>query len=209
MAFSHPFPYRHAERLAIIDIIDTRAGSMPYRGGYFHLDEIQAFRKFNHTLEDIAAVSSWDGVYSRQGYSEQIHGVVMTTNAMSFYGVPPLLGRGLTEEDALPGSPPVALLGYLYWKTQFHEDKSVIGQTMMVNKQARTIIGVMPPRFYLFGADFYAPISWNYAEPSRQEAMANGDPIYFYATAMVKRGITSQAVSDDMLSIANGLAPPS
>jgi predicted permease len=202
----HPFPYRNAERLAIIEIIDTRAGAIPYRH-YFHLDEVQAFRKFNHTLEDIAAVSSWDGVFSRKGVSEQIHGVVLTPNAMSFYGVAPLLGRGLTEEDAQSGSPPVALLGYLYWKTQFHEDKSVIGQTMTINKQPRTIIGVMPPRFYLFGADFYAPVPWNRAEPSRQEALANGDPLYFFATAMPKKGVTSQAVNDDLLSIANGLVP--
>jgi predicted permease len=202
----HPFPYRNAERLAIIEIIDTRAGAFEYRH-YFHLDEVQAFRQFNHTLEDIAAVSSWDGVFSRKGVSEQIHGVVLTPNAMSFYGVPPLLGRGLTEEDAQPGSPPVALLGYLYWKTQFHEDKSVIGQTMTINKQPRTIIGVMPPRFYLFGADFYAPVPWNRAEPSRKEALANGEPLYFFATAMPKKGVTSQAVNDDLLSIANGLVP--
>jgi putative ABC transport system permease protein len=202
----HPFPYRDADRLAIINIIDTRAGAVPFRGA-FHLDEIQAFRKLSHTVEDVAGVTSWDGVYWRQGFSEQIHGAVVTPNAMSFYGVAPLLGRGLTEGDALPDAPPVALLGYLYWKTHFNEDKSVIGQTMLINKQARTIIGVMPPRFFLFGADFYAPISWNRVEPSRQEAMSSGEPLYFFATAMVKKGVAPQVVDAELWSIAKGLVP--
>jgi putative ABC transport system permease protein len=91
----------------------------------------------------------------------------MTPNATEFYGVPPMLGRGLMERDAQPGADPVVLLGYEYWKKEFQQDKSVVGKTMMIDNQARTVIGVISPRFYLFGADFYALISWDRTEPSR------------------------------------------
>src|SRR5260370_38220567 len=81
--------------------MDERNSTMQFRP-VFHLDEIIAFRNQNHAFEDIGAVSSWDVLYSRKGITELVHGCVMTANATEFYGVPPMLGRGLMERDAQP-----------------------------------------------------------------------------------------------------------
>jgi MacB-like periplasmic core domain/FtsX-like permease family len=127
----NPFPYRDADRLMAISIMDDRNGTRQFRP-VFHLDEIAAFRKENHTFEDMVGISSWDVLYTRQGITEQVHGCVMTPNATKFFGVPPMLGRGLMEPDSQQGADPVVLLGYEYWKKEFHQDKSVIGKTMMI-----------------------------------------------------------------------------
>jgi putative ABC transport system permease protein len=184
----NPFPCRDADRLASIRLTNDQLATGFSRGA-FHLDEIIAFQRESHTLEDIVAVSSWDVLFFHQGVNEPIHGCVVTPNAMSLYGVPPLLGRGLTERDALPGSDPVVVLGYWYWKSEFNQDKSVIGSTLMIDNQPRTVIGVMPPRFYLFGADFYAPIAWNHPELPMAQAT------YFFPTAMIKKGVSAKAVN--------------
>jgi hypothetical protein len=163
-----------------INVMDDRNATRQFRP-VFHLDEIIAFRKQNHTFEDIIGISSWDVLYTRNGITELVHGCAMTPNATQFWGVPSMLGRGLMERDSQSGADPVVLLGYEYWKKEFHQDKSVVGKTMMLDNQARTVVGVMPPRFYLFGAGFYALIPWDRPEASSfADAMANNVPYFFF-----------------------------
>jgi hypothetical protein len=119
----YPFPYRDAQRLTVISVNDPSSARPEFRS-VFHLDEVAAFRRGNHTFDDIVAYSSWDVAYQRKTSSIPIHGCVLTPNAMDFWGVRPLLGRGLEERDAKPGAGPVALLGYAYWKSMFHGDKA-------------------------------------------------------------------------------------
>ncbi len=202
----HPFPYRDSDRLASPIIFDTRDGDRPFRGA-FQLDEVVAFRNQNHTLEDIAAITGWDVLYTRRGASEQVHGCVMTPNAIDFWGVRPLLGRGFIERDTQPGADPVILLGYLYWQKEFQGDKSVIGSTMMIDNRVHTIVGVMPRRFYLWGADFYASIAWNRPEPAIRDAMANNEPYFFFVTGRAKKGVSADAVNADLQAVADTLVP--
>jgi len=69
----------------------------------------------------------------------------------SFFGVlglQPALGRLIgPEDDRTPGGHPVAVLAYDYWRSQTGSDPGVIDQTMVVNGQAMTIVGVAPEGF--------------------------------------------------------------
>jgi putative ABC transport system permease protein len=201
----YPFPYRDAQRLTVIGITDTQHNSERFREMY-HLDEVAAFRNRSHTFEDIVAYSGVDLFYLHQGTSEQLNGCVVTPNAMAFWGVAPLIGRGIGEQDAQAGASPVALLSYAFWKSAFHEDRSVLGTTMTLNKQDRTIIGVMPRRFGLYGADVYVPLAWNRPEPaSFAEAMDQHDPMFFFATGLVKRNVSRETAAADIQVIAKQL----
>ena len=202
----YPFPYRDAQRLTVIGIIDTQHNSERFREVY-HLDEVAAFRKQSQTFEDIVAYAGVDLVYLHQGTSEQLNGCVVTPNVMEFWGVAPLLGRGIGEQDAQPGASPVALLSYAFWKRMFNEDKSLLGTIITLNKQDRTIIGVMPPRFGLFGADVYVPVAWNRPEPaSYAEAMDQHEPMYFFSTGLIKRNVSRPTAAADIQVIAKQLA---
>jgi len=204
----YPFPYRSAERLTAIGIQDLEHGERGSRG-MFHLDEVAAFRKGNHTFEDILGYGMFPSmVYMRRNASEMLHGVGATPNAMEFWGVPPLLGRGFGEQDVQTGAPPVVLLNYRFWKREFQGDKGIVGKTMMLNGKSRTIIGVMPPRFQAVGSDVYMPISWTRPEPAREKFEWDvDDPIYFWATGILKRGVSFETASADIDVIARQLAP--
>jgi hypothetical protein len=69
----HPFPYRSADRLTTIVIEDKEC---PGRGGHsrYHLDEVAAFRKGNHTFEDILAYGLWYVVYTPANITEMLKG---------------------------------------------------------------------------------------------------------------------------------------
>ena len=196
----NPFPYRDAQRLTVISLQNDKDARENI--SMFPLQQIAAFRQGNQTFDDIVAYGSWEVAFRTGNVSLPVHGCVMTPNGMSFWGVPPLIGRGFTDADAKPGAPPVVLLNYAYWKSQFHSDRGVLGTTMMLDRQARTVIGVMPPRFAMYGADVYVPIDWNRPEPSIAEAMDSNDPFYFFATGIRKPGVSLQKAAADLQTIA-------
>jgi len=203
----YPFPYRSADRLTAISIQDLERADRGSRGMY-HLDEVAAFRNGNHSFEDILGYGPFPSlVYTHGNTSEILNGVGATTNAMEFWGVPPMLGRGFGKQDVQSGAPPVVLLNYNFWKREFHADKNIIGKTIMLNGKARTIIGVMPPRFQAVGSDVYMPISWTRPEPTRNKFDWDvDDPVYFWATGIIKKGVSYETAAGDIDVIARQLA---
>jgi putative ABC transport system permease protein len=202
----YPFPYRSADRLTAINIQDVEHGDRGH--GMYHLDEVAAFRSGNHTFEDILGYGPFPQmVYTRRDSSEMLAGVGATPNAMEFWGVPPLIGRGFGEQDLQSGAPLVVLLNYRFWNREFHGDKGVLGKTIMLNGTARTIIGVMPPRFQAVGSDVYMPVSWNRPEPvhGRFEWDVD-DPLYFWATGILKRDVSFETAAADIDVVARQLA---
>jgi putative ABC transport system permease protein len=200
----YPFPYRSAERLTAINIVSPKED---FGRGMYHLDEVAAFRQQNHSFEDILAYGLWYITYSHGNDIVMVKAVGATPNAMEFWGMQPLLGRGFTESDAQPTSPPVVLLNYLYWKREFHGEETVLGRTMVLNGKARTVIGVMPPRFQYVGADMYLPISWTRPEPAHGRFEFDvDDPLYFWATGILKADVSLETAAADIDVVARQLA---
>src|SRR5439155_2459021 len=71
----------------------------------------------------------------------------ITASAFPLTRVPPLLGRPLQPRDEVPGAAPVVVLGYDVWQRQFLHDPAIIGRVVDVGRTARSVVGVMPPRF--------------------------------------------------------------
>ncbi|MEO8452701.1 MAG: ABC transporter permease [Gemmatimonadota bacterium] len=63
-------------------------------------------------------------------------------------GLKPALGRLFTPaDDQTLGGHFVVVLGHSYWKTKLGSDPTVVNQTMIVNGQTMTIVGVAPRGF--------------------------------------------------------------
>jgi putative ABC transport system permease protein len=62
-------------------------------------------------------------------------------------GISPLLGRSFTEQEGQSNGPSVVLLSEGIWRNVFHADPAIVGQTIRVNNQARTVVGIMPRAF--------------------------------------------------------------
>src|SRR3954463_4351857 len=98
------------------------------------------------------------------GGAERLLIAWMTPNGFSFLGVQPLLGRVFGAADAAPGAPPVAVMNHRAWVRLFAADAGVIGRTLMLDGQPRTVIGVMPPRFEWNIADLWLPAEMSRAD---------------------------------------------
>lgn len=83
-------------------------------------------------------------------------GVLMTTDCASVLRVSPVLGRWFTpEETPLTGaSKPVMVISDRYWERMFDRDPNVLGREVRIENVTVTVIGVMPPGFRGFSADY-------------------------------------------------------
>jgi hypothetical protein len=67
----------------------------------------------------------------------------------SVLGVSPALGRLLTiDDDQIPGSSPVVVLSYDFWKNQFGSAPDIVGRKVLVNRYPMTVVGVAAPAFH-------------------------------------------------------------
>jgi predicted permease len=57
-------------------------------------------------------------------------------------GTTPELGRLFTEQDQPPGQSHVVVLSYALWRTRFGADRSILGQTLTLDKEPYTVVGV-------------------------------------------------------------------
>src|SRR5262249_1634823 len=81
-------------------------------------------------------------------------------NALSLLGVQPLLGRVFTEADAPIGSAPrrFAVLTYGFWQRRLAGQPDAIGQTLRLDGEPYTVIGVIPRDYTTGLTDIVVPL---------------------------------------------------
>ena len=82
----------------------------------------------------------------------------------------PLLGRMITRADGKTGAAPVFAMSHRLWKKQFNSDPSLVGKTLVLNGEPRTLVAVMPPRFLLGNVDIWVPNNMNRSDPANRTA---------------------------------------
>ena len=192
-----PFPYTDANRVVSFNIHDVN-DSRPNSGrGFFRAPEFLDYQEQNHVFEEVIGGGNEDVLYTTAEGTEQFSGAYVTPNMFRFLGVPALLGRGITPDDAKPGAPPVFVMSYKMWGKRFSQDRSVMGRVFVLNGVPTTLVGIMPRRFTKRGADLWRPLALNRADPDRR---------YFQLQARRKPGVGLREVESDINVIAQRLA---
>ena len=87
----------------------------------FSMPEIDFYRRNNTVLSAIITETEVPGIYQAQDATD-LRCSVVSGNYFVELGIRPLYGRLMNEQDDRPGSPPVAVLGYVYWQSRFGGD---------------------------------------------------------------------------------------
>jgi predicted permease len=135
-----PLPFPESHRLASLFIYDTRDyNSMSY-------PDYRHYRDHNGVFSELAAYSGVSNAVIGVGDElETVSGEAVSANYFAMLRTSPSIGRTfMNEEDTVPGRNPVVILGYRFWKDRFRADPTVLGQPLLVNGVAFTIIGVAP-----------------------------------------------------------------
>ena len=75
---------------------------------------------------------------------ERIQVTHFTEDYLSMHGITPLIGRDFIRDDTVHGAPLVAMLGYGYWRSHYGGRSDVIGETIRLESDIATIVGVLP-----------------------------------------------------------------
>ena len=149
-------PYEDSHQILHIDLRNTVTGS-EFPASW---PEYQEWKSRTRTFSEFAATrGSAVNIVETTRPPERIQGVAVTPNLFRLLRVQPQLGRELTDKDAEPNAPPVALIGYSVWKNRYNSDPNIVGQVVKMNDVATTIVGVMPEGFrFINNHDLWRPL---------------------------------------------------
>lgn len=193
-----PFPYAQQQRLYTVVIRDL-SGNQAGQRNMMPADELLDYRERNRIFDDVMGVGISRSLWRTGGAPESVNAPVVTPNAFRFLGVPALLGRTATEADVQPGAPAVCVMSYAFWKNRFGGDPDVIGKSLVLDGDERTVIGVMPERFVFWSADVWLP--------TRLVRTGSQQPPWYYPLGRLKRGLDVGRADRELQRLAENLAP--
>ncbi|HEY6445585.1 MAG TPA: ABC transporter permease, partial [Acidobacteriaceae bacterium] len=135
---------------------------------------------------------------------------VASGNYFDALGIQPYLGRFFHPSDEHGiDSAPYVVLSYDYWHSRFHDDRSVAGRSIQINKHPFTVIGVAPRGFR--GTElFFAPSFWI---PAVEEGVVQGTDSLkyrgdhnFFVVGRLHPGATPVQGAADLNAIGASLA---
>ena len=89
---------------------------------------------------------------------ERVTGARASAEVFKALGVVPSLGRLYTAAEERPGGERVALITHANWVRRFAASPSAVGSAIMLDGFSHTVVGVLPERFVLGGADVWVPL---------------------------------------------------
>src|SRR5690242_10060981 len=74
----------------------------------------------------------------------RVAAVKVSHDFLATLGISPTLGRSFTAAEDTARGPNVVLISDSYWLRGFHHDAGVLGETVRLDEQPYTIVGVVP-----------------------------------------------------------------
>ena len=148
-----PLPVPHPEELVNFKSPGPKPGSNSC-GQAGSCDEIFSYPMFRDleaaqtSFTGIAAHRNFGGSIGYQGTSLGGDGLAVSGSYFPVLGLTPALGRLFTpEDDKTVGNHFVVVLSHRYWQTRFEGNPAILNETLVVNGQAMTVVGVAPRGF--------------------------------------------------------------
>ncbi len=131
-------------------------------------------------------------------------GLMVSDNLFSGLGAHPLLGRLLGPEDQAGAAVPAIVLTHECWQREFDLDPAALGQSVTLNGNPYTIVGVLPRDFPGVVAgdrtEFYVPMS---AQPQLLSSWSLTAPDRWFVKLMARK---KPGVSDAQVQSALNVA---
>ena len=191
-----PLPFQDPDRLVMLSEgalrEDDTAGSNLVSGGMY-----AEWKKENRSYSSLALAQGIRvGLSGSNGQlPEKLNSALFSWDLLRTLGVQPALGRDFIQADDSPAANGTVLLSWGLWKRRFGGDPAILNQTIDLDAQPFTVIGVMPAWF-----DFPSPSTqlWTPAYQEKPEdAMKSLNQHMFLVVGRLKPGVSAvQGVAD-------------
>jgi putative ABC transport system permease protein len=140
--FSSPLPFAEADRL--VSVWERREGSrdanIPVSG-----HEYAAWKDQNQVFEQMALYRPDRMNLTGTGDPEAVQVVRASASYLPLLRIEPAVGRAFAEGEDAAGPDRVAILSDRLWRSRFGADEQIVGQSVTLNDQSYTVIGVLGP----------------------------------------------------------------
>ena len=159
LLFKPPADVQDPDRIVRYTLTQTSQtfGSYTNRNVTWH--EFELVRDRAKIIATAAPMFSGETSLGRGESARKIRITTVTATFFPLLGVRPQLGRLFTtEEDAVGGGSPVAVIGDQLWTTEFGRRPDALGKTLVIGSARVTVIGVAPR--YFTGVDLDRVDAW-------------------------------------------------
>ncbi len=190
-------PYPEPDRIMNILLFDARLKGQ--KGGLGDADFL-AIKERNQTFAHFAAFSTPRNGFNFTGKDAplQVIGSLVTADFFEVLKINPLFGRTFVPDEDKPGYARVVVVSYNFWQKYLNGAPNVIEQSITLNNESYSVIGVMPKdfRFARTGtAEFWATLQ--IAPPQSRP------PYYLNCIGRLKTNVTEQQALADASAIVN------
>jgi len=212
-ALLRSLPVSHPEQLVRLHWTGDAPGHYNSYGGddhdYFSYPMYRDLRDMNPALQAVIA-NDQQNVAVRWNNKPDMAGCELVSgNYFEALGIRPAMGRLIVPSDEALNSNLVVVLSFNYWKTHFGSDPAAINQTLLINTQPFTIVGVAPPGFHSIVAgaveDIFVPVTAKGVITPRWQDLEDRRSNWLTLSGRLKPGIGRQQAEAAMAPLWHAL----
>jgi predicted permease len=195
-----PLPFPHGDQLVLLYGQNPDKSLPRFSVSYADfLDWQQQTRSF----EGIAAFASSSLTFISGDDAQRLAGMTVTSNFFDVLSARPRFGRLFHANDAVSETDNEIVLAYGFWQSQLGSDSTIVGRAIKIGNSTRTVIGVLPPDFYLDGRPLDAITVL--APNSIPNVQSHGQHM-LSAVGRLRYGVTLDAAQSDLGAVAERIA---
>ena len=192
-----PLPYPESSRLQLVQTVDQS-----HRPTAAAPPDYYVYRSANRGFLHLAAFYSRPFDLTGLEEPERIRVLIVSSEFLATLRTPPARGRDLGTADEQWGNHRVVVLSDGLWRRRFAADPAMVGKRITLDSEARTVVGVLPPRFRFLGLDVQALVPMAFAPGDNMNSHNN------YFLTMVGRlaaGVTAERAEADLGRISEAI----
>jgi putative ABC transport system permease protein len=180
-----PLDFHEPERL--VRVFGGSTGTTTFSGPNF-----EDLRAEAEVFEELVAYDTELRTLTGLESAERISIATVTSGFFRVLGRPPVLGREFLPEEMEPGRHRVAVVSHGFWQQRLAGHAAVLGQTMVLDGEVHTIVGVAPPDFdYPAGRAVWLPLV-------REGMFLGRGAIWLDVLGRLRPGVTPEAAARDV-----------
>jgi predicted permease len=143
-----PLAFREPDRLVLLE--ETNPKEEDRRD--LKLSTLVELQRRGGSFEQVegAVMYSEPGTITGETEAERVSAQFVSPGLFTLLGVKPAIGRTFVSEDARYDAGDAIVISHEFWQRRFGGSASVLGQTLTLESAVHTIIGVMPPGFWIY-----------------------------------------------------------
>jgi predicted permease len=196
-ALLRPLPYASPARLMSVNESNVESPRWP-----LSYPDYLDWERLNKSFSSLDIYQSRGYLLRTPSGALPVQGERVSGGFFKTLGVRPTLGRDFYPSEDRPGGPNVVILSYGAWLHYFAASRDAVGQTLDLDNQAYSIVGVLPRTFSFAragNAEFWVPI--NTLTPHEQMRTFYN----FWGVGRLREGVTVRESLTEMSAIAKQL----